>query len=78
MAKTPQQRSAVQHLLLISEVGSSETWGLINEGVTDLTEEFNPDEETLKYVAEDSKTSFVKSYAPSISISNMISKYGSS
>lgn len=69
MAKTPQQRSAVQHLLLVSESGSSEKWGLINEGVTDLTEEFNPDEETLKYVAEDAKTSFVKSYAPSISIS---------
>lgn len=69
MAKTPQKRSALQHLLLVSEAGSSETWALINEGVTELTEEFNPDDETLKYIAEDAKTSFVKSYAPSISLS---------
>ena len=72
MAKTPQKRSAIQHLLLTSAAGSSETFSLINEGVTDLTEEFNPDDETLQYIAEDTKTSFVKAYAPSISLTAAI------
>lgn len=67
MALTPQKRSALIHLI---NTGTSTTpkWSIVNEGVTTLTEEFNPDVETMQYVAEDSKTSFVKSYGASLTI----------
>lgn len=68
MAKTPMKRSILQHLMWCQHTVSTPGYYLINEGVSDLTEEFEPDEETLQYVAEDAKTSFVKSYAMSVGL----------
>lgn len=67
MAKTPQIRSTLKHFVNTSDDGT-EKWNFINEGVTDLTEEFNSDTETLQYVGEANKTTFTKSYAPSLSL----------
>lgn len=68
MAKTPMKRSILQHLMWVQHTVSTPAYYLINEGVPELTEEFEPDEETLQYVAEDAKTSFVKSYAMSVGL----------
>ena len=71
MSLTPIKRSSVIHLLNTGTT-SSPTWNLINEGVTELTENFNPDTDSLQYVAEDSATTVVKRYAPSISLTAVI------
>lgn len=68
MAKTPMKRSTLIHLMYCQHTVSTPGYYLINEGVTDLSEEFEPDEETLQYIAEDAKTSFVKSYAMSVGL----------
>lgn len=68
MAKTPMKRSTLIHLMYCQHTVATPGYYLINEGVSDLTEEFEPDEETLQYVAEDAKTSFVKSYAMSVGL----------
>lgn len=41
---------------------------LLGDGITSLTEEFNPENETKHYIHQKDGTSTVKSYAPSISI----------
>lgn len=71
MSLTPQKRSAIKHLINTSSPfsTSSPIWSLVNEGVTELTESFNPDTEDLQYIDEEQKTTTVKSYAPSLSLS---------
>lgn len=71
MSLTPAKRSTIKHLLNVGSVGT-EQYALINEGVTELTEDFNADTEDLQYVAEDSATTVVKRYAPSISLSAVL------
>lgn len=41
---------------------------LLGDGITSLTEEFNPEQETKHYINMASAASKVKSYAPSISV----------
>ncbi|KAK8835460.1 hypothetical protein M9Y10_004564 [Tritrichomonas musculus] len=76
MAITPQPRYTVQHLLNISSPYSYDTqnFALINEGVTELTEEFNPETETTQYIAEKDAVTYVKRYAPSITLSSYLVK----
>lgn len=76
MSITPEKRSQVRHLVSTTILNENQSatdysyeWHLINEGVTDLSEEFNADEEDLQYIAEDNATHTVKRYAPSISLS---------
>lgn len=45
---------------------------LINEGVTELTEEFNPDTEDTQYVAEKNGSTFIKKYRPSLSLTTLL------
>lgn len=79
MATQPQTRSTLKHLVNVSipfasdkGTGSSENpdviWAPICNGVTELTEEFNPDDDEIQYICEKNKTSILKSYAPSIEI----------
>lgn len=73
MGLTPVKRSKLIHLLNTAEIPTTgnrgKEWNLINEGVTTLTEDFNPDTETIQYIAEDSKTTFTKNYGVSMTIS---------
>ena len=41
---------------------------LLGEGIASLTEEFNPEEETQQWINQESGTSDVKSYTPSIAV----------
>lgn len=74
MAITPEPRYTVRHLLNISSPYSYDTpnFALINEGVTELTEEFNPETETTQYIAEKDAVTYVKRYAPSITLSSYL------
>lgn len=74
MSKSPEIRSTLRHLINVAETSDSEKYALVNEGVTELTEEFNPDTDTIQYVADENKTTVIKSYAPSISITMSIVK----
>lgn len=67
MSFTPAKRSTVVHLVKTGK--SASDWHIVNEGVTELSESFNPETDTLQYVAEDNATTVVKRYAPSISLS---------
>lgn len=79
MATQPQTRSTLKHLVNVSipfasDKGTGATanpdvvWAPICNGVTELTEEFNPDDDEIQYICEKNKTSILKSYAPSIEI----------
>lgn len=68
MSLTPQKRNVIKHLINTSSTEPA-IWSLVNEGVTELTESFNPDTEDLQYIDEEQKTTTVKSYAPSLSLS---------
>ena len=76
MAITPENRTVVQHLLNVSSPYNfdSPDFQLINEGVTDLTEEFNPETEQIQYIAEKDASTIVKRYAPSIAFTSYIVK----
>lgn len=74
MSKSPEIRSKLKHLINVSESSGDDDYALVNEGVTELTEEFNPDTDTIQYVADENKTTVIKSYAPSISITMSIVK----
>lgn len=71
MSITPQKRNTIKHLINTSSPFSegNPIWSLVNEGVTELTESFNPDTDDLQYIDEEQKTTTVKSYAPSLSLS---------
>lgn len=71
MSLTPKKRSTVRHLIntkLAWVTDSTDSFKLVNEGVTDLSEGFNPNTDDLQYIAEDDKTHVVKTYGPSISL----------
>lgn len=79
MATQPQTRSTLKHLVNVSipfahdkGTGVAENpdviWAPICNGVTELTEEFNPDDDDIQYICDKNKTNILKSYAPSIEI----------
>lgn len=43
-------------------------WVLLGDGITALTEEFNPESETKQYINQKNGTTTLKSYTPSISV----------
>lgn len=47
---------------------ASPTWVLLGDGITSLTEEFNPESETKQYINNANGTTAIKSYTPSISV----------
>lgn len=71
MSYSTAKRSTILHLLNVG-TKENEQWRLINEGITELTEDFSPDVEDLQYVADDNATKIVKRYAPSISLSAVV------
>lgn len=73
MAITPEKRSTLVHLLNIG-TASIPSWAFINEGVTELTEEFNPDTNDLQYIGEGTRTTYVSGYGPSVSLSAVLIK----
>lgn len=79
MATQPQTRSTLKHLVNVSipfahddgtgvAKNPDAVWVPICNGVTELTEEFNPDDDEIQYICDKNKTSILKSYAPSIEI----------
>lgn len=79
MATTPQTRSTLKHILNVSMPFVSDdgtgvannpdvVWVPICDGITELTEEFNPDTDEVQYICDDKKTTILKSYAPSMEI----------
>lgn len=73
MAITPEKRSTLVHLLNTG-TASEPVWSFINEGVTELTEELNADTNDLQYIGEDTQTTYVRRYGPSISLSAVMIK----
>lgn len=51
-------------------IGTSDTpeYVLLGDGITSLTEEFNPESDTKQYINQSNGTTVIKSYTPSISI----------
>lgn len=51
-------------------IGTAETpeWVLLGDGITSLTEEFNPESDTKQYINQSSGSTAIKSYTPSISV----------
>lgn len=51
-------------------IGTSDTpeYVLLGDGITSLTEEFNPETDTKQYINQSNGTTVIKSYTPSISI----------
>lgn len=71
MAGQPEKRSTLGHLLNVSMPFSKTdpVWRLICKGVSELTEEFNPDTDDQQFICEDVKTTILKTYAPSFEVS---------
>lgn len=47
---------------------TSPKWLLLGDGITSLTEEFNPETETKQYINQSNGTTSLKSYTPSIPV----------
>ena len=60
-------REKLMHFL---NIGTAEApkYALLGDGITSLTEEFNPEAESKHYINKESASNRVKSYAPSISV----------
>lgn len=64
MAET---REKLMHFFNIG-TSISPVYALLGDGITSLTEEFNPESESTHYINKKSASNSVKSYAPSISV----------
>lgn len=62
-----EMREKLMHFFNIGDTGK-ENYVLLGDGISSLTEEFNPESETKHYINQSSGTANVKSYAPSISV----------
>ena len=60
-------REKLMHFLNIG-TADEPTYALLGDGITSLTEEFNPESEGKHYINMASASNKVKSYAPSISV----------
>lgn len=63
----PEMRDVMRHYF---NVGTHEEpdWVLLGDGITSMTEEFNPESETKQYINQKNGTTNVKSYTPSMSV----------
>lgn len=59
-----------EKLMHFFNIGTKETakYELLGDGITSLTEEFNPESESKHYINKAAASNRVKSYAPSISV----------
>lgn len=62
-----EMREVLRHYF---NIGTEETpkFVLLGDGITSLTEEFNPESDTKQYIHESNGTTKVKSYTPSIGV----------
>ena len=62
-----EMREKLMHYL---NIGSATTasYELLGDGITSLTEEFNPETDTKQYINQANGTTVVKSYTPSITV----------
>ena len=58
-----EMREKLMHFLNIG-TGSTDTYALLGDGITSLTEEFNPESETKQYINQANGTTNIKSYTP--------------
>ena len=61
-----EMREKLMHYFDIGD--GTENYVLLGDGISSLTENFNPENETKHYIHQSSGTANVKSYAPSISV----------
>ena len=62
-----EMREKLMHFFNIG-TDASPKYVLLGDGITSLTEEFNPESETKQYIHQSNGTTNVKSYTPSISV----------
>lgn len=62
-----EMREKLMHFFNIG-TSSSPKYVLLGDGITSLTEEFNPESDTKHYIHQSNGSTSVKSYTPSISI----------
>lgn len=62
-----EMRENLKHYFNIGTVASPE-WVLLGDGITSLSEEFNPESDTKQYINNSNGTTSIKSYTPSISV----------
>lgn len=60
-------REKLVHLFNTGTIASP-VWVLLGDGITSLTEEFNPESETKQYINNANGSTAIKSYTPSISV----------
>ena len=59
-----------EKLMHFFNIGTAETpeYALLGDGITSLTEEFNPESNTKQYIHQANGTTSIKSYTPSIGV----------
>ena len=62
-----EMRDVLRHYFNIGTESSPE-WALLGDGITSLTEEFNPESDTKQYINQKNGTTSLKSYTPSMSV----------
>jgi len=62
-----EMREKLMHFFNIGTDGTAK-YALLGDGITSLTEEFNPESDTKQYIHQSNGTTSIKSYTPSISV----------
>lgn len=62
-----EMREVLMHYFNIGTLSSPE-WVLLGDGITSLSEEFNPESDTKQYINQSNGSTSIKSYTPSISV----------
>lgn len=62
-----EMREMLRHYFNIGTT-TAPKWVLLGDGITSLTEEFNPESETKQYINQSNGTTSLKSYTPSIPV----------
>lgn len=62
-----EMREVLRHYFNIGTLASPK-WVLLGDGITSLTENFNPESETKQYINQSNGTTNLKSYTPSIPV----------
>ena len=62
-----EMREILKHFFNIGTLEKPK-WVLLGDGITSLTEEFNPESDTKQYINQANGTTSIKSYTPSISV----------
>ncbi len=62
-----EMREMLRHYFNIGTL-TEPKWVLLGDGITSLTEEFNPESETKQYINQSNGTTTLKSYTPSIPV----------